>query len=718
MAMAMLSPARAAIRLELTFDRNAGALAFAADEIARAAAAAPASSALAVALEVAPAAELGAQAYRIDLPAPGRVRVIGGDAAGAMYGGFDVAEAIRHGTLAQLRAGAHQPHVQNRGIKFNIPLDLRTPSYTDMSDAGQANIPEVWKQEFWRDYLDEMARHRYNVLSLWSLHPFPSMVKVPEFPEVALDDVWRTRAKLDTSFSTTGVEYVRPAMLADHEVVKKITMDEKIEFWRWVMRYAKDRGVDIYVFTWNVFTYGAEGKHGITAAMENETTKKYFRATIREMVKTYPLLAGFGITAGEAMPASMDNKIKEKWLWDTYGEGVRDALKDDPKRNVRMIHRFHWTAQGEILEAWKEYPGTFEFSFKYSVAHMYSVPNPKFIDPLIQNIAPGRKTWLTVRNDDIYSFRFGDPAYAREYVVNMPAADKMGGFYIGADGYCLGREFLDRDPGPGPRQLVMQKQWYNTMLWGRLAYDPTLPDALFERELAAHFPGADAGQLFRALQAATQTMPTITRFFWGDIDIKWFPEASLSHPRQKGYYNVRHFVEGTAMPDAGVLDIRQWRANLAARKPMTGRTPLEVASDLDGIANNNFAALAALRAKPSNNVELRKTLDDCEALAWLARYYAAKIRGACALALYDRSTDPADQAASLQHLEQALGHWKRYAGLRDSHYLPALYNRHGYVDLTAMSTQVAGDLEIARTWKTGSVQEDAPRATTEQGFRL
>ena len=117
-----------------------------------------------------------------------------------------------------------------------------------------------------------MARHRYNVLSLWSLHPFPSMVKVPEFPEVALEDVWRTKAKLDDSFSFSGEGFVRHEMLANHEVVKRITMDEKIEFWRWVMQQAADRGITIYVFTWNVFTYGAEGKHGITDDLDNEVT--------------------------------------------------------------------------------------------------------------------------------------------------------------------------------------------------------------------------------------------------------------------------------------------------------------------------------------------------------------------------------------------------------------------------------------------------------------
>ena len=265
---------------------------------------------------------------------------------------------------------------------------------------------------------------------------------------------------------------VRPAMLADHEVVKRMTINEKIEFWRWVMQHAADRGIRVYFFTWNVFTWGAEGKHGITNDLGNEITKKYFRGSVREMVKTYPLLAGMGITAGEGMPQDMDSKTKEAWLWDTYGEGVRDALVDDPKREFGMIHRFHWTAQSDILDAFKNYPGPFEFSFKYSVAHMYSIANPPFIQPLLENLAPGRKTWLTVRNDDIYTFRFGDPAYAREYILNMPPADKMAGFYMGPDGYVWGRDFLERHPDPGTRPLVMEKQWYSFMLWGRL---PTIP---------------------------------------------------------------------------------------------------------------------------------------------------------------------------------------------------------------------------------------------------
>ena len=713
----LLLSGRAATRVELSFDRSVPSVAFAAAEIERAAAMAPERAPLHIALETVSVAGGEPQAYRIERSAPDRWRVVGQGPQGAMYGGLDLAEAIRTGTVDSLKASEHRPHLAQRGLKFNIPLDLRTPSYSDSADAAQANIPEMWDRDFWTRFLDGMARHRYNVLSLWSLHPFPSLVKVPEFPEVALNDVWRTRAKLDDTFHFHGTDMVRPAMLADHEVVKRITIDEKIEFWRWVMQHAADRGIRVYVFTWNVFTFGAAGKHGITDDLNNPVTKQYFRASIRELVKTYPLLAGVGITAGEHMPKEMESKAKEAWLWDTYGEGVRDALKADPKRAFGLIHRFHWTAQSDILDAFKDYPGTVEFSFKYSVAHMYSITKPNFIQPLIENIAPGRKTWLTVRNDDLYTFRFGDPAYARDYLANIPPADKIAGFYMGPDGYTWGRDFLERHPAPGPRPLVIEKQWYSFMLWGRLAYDPSLPDAHFERALAARHPTAPAHALFRALRGASQVMPLTTRFFWGDIDLKWFPEACLSHPRHRGFYTVRHFMEGITMPGSGVLPIRDWRLRLLGRKPMVDTTPLEIAAALDGAAADTFAALDALRTAARQDAELQKNVHDCEALAWLGRYYAAKIRGACALALFDANGDPFEQTAARRHLGDALAHWKQYAAVRDAHYVPALYNRLGYVDITALTKQVAADLEIAAGWKPGTLKDDGRRTGSEKGFR-
>jgi hypothetical protein len=471
-------------------------------------AAGPAAGRVASALGAKPLAQSSPQSYAIRRVSPNgntTVAVLAADPEGAMYGGLDLAEAIRLGTLDSIAEADHSPHIAQRGIKFNIPLDVRTPSYSDNSTSAQNNIPEMWSFDFWREFLDDMARHRYNVLSLWSLHPFPSLVKVPEFPDVALADVWRTRVPMDDTYSHGGVDMLRPELLQNVEVVRKMTIEDKIRFWRDVMQYAHDRGIAVYWFTWNLFTFGAEPKYGITADQSNPKTIEYLRASVREMVLTYPLLAGFGITAGENMNDRLKGEFSnEKFLWKTYGLGVADARKLQPGREVRMIHRYHMASHEEIQREWKDYPGPFDLSFKYSVAHMYSIPNPPFINDALPLLNPKLRTWLTLRDDDYYSFRWGDPEYARAFLRNMPGSDKMAGFYMGPDGYTWGREFLSKEPET-PHQLIIEKRWYAFMIWGRLSFDPTLTDDHFRRVLAARFPETDSGLLFRTWSAAIST---------------------------------------------------------------------------------------------------------------------------------------------------------------------------------------------------------------------
>lgn len=630
----------------------------------------------------------------------GRYVVTGGDAAGTMYGGLDLAEALRTG--AAVKEGDYKPYIAQRGIKFNIPLDLRTPSYSDNSDSAQANIPEMWSMAFWRELLDQMARHRYNVLSLWNLHPFPSIVKVAEYPEVALKDVLRTRVKLDDSYSHSGHDMFRPELMRDTEVVRRMSIDEKIAFWREVMHYARDRGIDVYWFTWNIFTFGAAGKHGITQDQTNPVTIDYFRKSVRETVLTYPLLAGMGITAGEQMDNRKDEFSKEKWLWKTYGEGIRDALKQQPGRKFRLIHRFHQTGQTEIMDEFKEYPGPFDLSFKYSIAHMYSSVKPPFIDAALPHLNPGLRTWLTVRNDDIYSFRWADPGYAREYIRNMPGPDKVAGFYMGPDGYNWGRDYLSRDSGTIP-PLVMQRQWYSFFLWGRLAFDPDLPEERLQHVVAHRFPEVPVAKLTDAWARASGVFPAITKFFWGDIDLRWFPEACTSHKRHRGWYTVRHFVEGNTMPGSGNTDILTWRDQVLKETPPKGRTPLEVAADLQSCSALND--VDALRKAAGQNKELQLTLGDIEAMSHLANYYAEKIRGAADLALFDSTADPAQQKSAVARLEAAVGHWTRYARVYSAQYKPQLLNRVGYIDIPALLSSVKADVEIARKWAPGTIKD-------------
>jgi hypothetical protein len=694
--------ARAADRVALDHDARLPAAAFAAGEIRAALTGAgcavadgPADAGPRIALRLDAAAGLKPQAYVLTVDAGPACTVRASDAAGLLYGGLEAAEQIRlGGGPAGLRAARGEPAIARRGIKFNIPLDARTPSYSDASDSAQQNIPEMWSPEFWRELLDDLARHRYNVLTLWSLHPFPSMVKVPEYPEVALDDVKRTRVPFDDTYDLSGRDMVRPATLKDLETVKSIPLSGKIAFWRDVMRHARDRCIEVHVITWNLFTFGAEGKHGITCDQTNPITLDYFRKSVREMVRTYPDLAGIGVTAGENMKELKGEHGKEPWLWKAYGEGVRDALALEPGRQVRFIHRYHQTALAPVLDAWKNYPGVFDLSFKWAQAHMYASTAPSFAKRSLAELSADRRMWLTVRDDDYYLFRWGDPAFAREFIRAMPGPDKLAGYYIGPDGYTWGREFVGTEPD-SPRQTVIRKKWYSFMLWGRLGYDPSLPDALFERTFERRFPGAGKA-MHEALARASRILPLVTRLHWENFDFQWYPEACTSHRTYKGFHTVRHFAEGRSMPGEGLMSIKDWAERAAGGKATEGPTPQQVAEAIRGHA----AAARGLAAgiDPKGDKELRLTMGDVEAMAHLGDYYAEKILAAADLALFQRTGEAERQASAVRRLEAAVGHWERYAAAVSRQYVPQLLTRLGRVDVRALTEAVKADVSIARGW--------------------
>ena len=161
-----------------------------------------------------PVAVLSAQAYALRTTTAPDLSywVLGGDANGAMYGGLQLAENIQFHDLARAYDEEEAPYLKNRGIKFNLPLDKESPTYFYgfQGTAHKLAVKDVWDLGFWKTWFDEMARHRYNVLSLWSPHPFTSMVNMEdEYPGIAIHGV--------TGFDETGKSVKVNDMSIDEE---------------------------------------------------------------------------------------------------------------------------------------------------------------------------------------------------------------------------------------------------------------------------------------------------------------------------------------------------------------------------------------------------------------------------------------------------------------------------------------------------------------------
>jgi hypothetical protein len=667
-----------------------------------------------ITLRIDPSIELQAEGFSIVKTNDG-CQVIGKDAAGAMYGGLDLAETIRSEGVAVIQSKQQSPFMQMRGIKFNIPLDARTPSYTDVSDAAQKNIAEMWNLDFWKEYIDALAKYRYNYISLWSMHPFPSLVKVPSFPDVALADIKRSKGPFKEYYSLRGI-WNEPELGASNlETLKSMTIDDKIAFWREVMAYGKSRNIDFYVITWNIFTYGVDGKYGITNDPDNNKTIDYFRESVKQLIVTYPDLAGIGITAGENMfnqsnpnagnndsDISISPEAKEEWMVKTYVAGTLEGLKTQPGRKFRFIHRQHEASTDMILQKMGgliDHPDVdFVFSFKYADAHVYSATKQHKPESFIPTIRDKVKTVWTMRNDDIYLFRWAAPDFVREFVKNIPA-DVTQGYYYGHDGFINGREFTQLGID-SPRQLEIHKHWLQWMLWGRLGFDPDYSNERIAKLLNARFPEADGSKLLAAWQKASMVYPRVTGFHWGSLDFMWYIEGMRSEVKyakkkgartSSGFHDVETFINMSPHNYAGVQSI----PDFVIGKKSDGISPLGLADLIDQDVEAAATTLRELGAV--TNKELRLTLDDIAIICEMGRYYADKIRGSTYVALARHSKKMADQDKAVDALTQAADHYQEYVRLVAANHVDQIwFNRVGILNFERQIPDVLADIDVAR----------------------
>ena len=128
---------------------------------------------------------------------------------------------------------------------------------------------------------------------------------------------------------------------------------------------------------------------------------------------------------------------------------------------------------------------------------------------------------------------------------------------------------------------------------------------------------------------------------------------------------------------------------------MTDISPPQVA---DALRADATLALDLLNAMPSagTNKELRLTLGDLRAMAYLGDYYADKIMGATELAAFAAMHDAQRQTEAVGHLQSALENWKKYSATATLKYRPQLLTRVGYVDLNALTAKVEHDIALAK----------------------
>lgn len=579
---------------------------------------------------------------------------------GAMYGLLDLAGQLRlSGSLDLVPARVVKARLPFRAIKFNLPWD----SYR-RSEALQTHLETCRDPRFWEAFLDMMAENRFNALSLWNLHPFPYLIRPTNFPEAC-------------PFDDAG--------LADWQ-----------RFWRTLFRMAKDRGIDTYLVNWNIFVSPEFARaHGVATDSidgkffgDGDTSgliERYTRECVTQVIDEYPDLTGLGITLGEGM-GGMTPAERRDWLDRTFIAGIQAA-----SRPVRFIHRAPLSANTgsggsvsksveqltrEALER-MEFDEPILVEFKYNWSHGHSSPKLHIVHggPLTDtywNPPPTnyQVVW-TVRNEDFFVLRWGQPDFIREFIANN-AHGYVGGCFIGSECYIPARDYLH---GGGPHQTwdyAFQRQWLFYQMWGRLLYDPATPDAVFAGELARRHGAGLGDRLLEAWKRASRTPLTLATFFKGTWDGTLYSEGFLT-ARQGGagqFIDIDTFIQRPPL-DPQYVGITEFVK--AGGKVADDRlAPPQVAASLASDADRVFALTAGIRAGGEVLPTLECELKDLESWAWMARYIDAKIRGGVALANFRRTGNAADRKAAVAALEEAVCHWRKLADAIASHNRPTV----------------------------------------------
>jgi hypothetical protein len=657
-------------------------------------------------------AGLGEQSYELLTTTNGKTShwVIGGDASGAMYGGLQIAEDIQFDGFEKPHHQRVAPTIMRRGAKLNMAFDRRLPTYsggTKFHTSAAMSVKQTWDYSFWERWIDEQARNRYNVLTVWNHNPFPALVTVPGFEDSTLPYIEGSPQ------STDGFKED-----------KSLTIENRILFWKKVMKHAKDRGFDFYFFNWNIVPEHINTfdkyKDGMTRGdLTDDLTKNYLNSAIKKLLETYPNLAGFGVSPGDSMEDADPSPSKKRkptakevaqWVYDAYSKGVTEYARENRDRKFTFIHRLLKVKYDDVHENWKqivaEFPNLhFDVSMKYCMAFTYSTTTPEWAKFDVRDLkAKGGSTWLTLRNDGFFYSDFGDPQFVREFLANLPPSEHSGGehdgkpclrgIYLGHDAYTptvsylYKNEELNRDPVTGKPMLEIQRKWYMEMLWGRLAYDKNTPDEAFQRGMAQRYPSLPSQTLFEAWALASRPHPKIVEQVQGlwSLDSHFYAEFCMWRNDGVNYFRaIEHFINGSPDPEEqrrtkgrGTFPPRGSWEKLASIKEtgqgeVKGRiSSFEHADEIQALATKSLQATANMSS--GGDIRAEALLNNLKQQAYLAMYYAHKIRGATFLAA-------ATKDKARDEMFHAYGWWMLYVNSMDAMYKPERFRTYDLADM-------------------------------------
>jgi hypothetical protein len=645
-------------------------------------------AAIVVAVDPALIADVGREGFRRVKSRQGLKITAGGD-RGAMYGVLDVAEQVRTGAPWEtIKDHSVKAQLGFRAIKFNLPWSAyRT------SPALEQHQETCKDLRYWEAFLDMMAENRFNVLSLWSLHPYTYMIRPRNFPEACP---------------------FNDAELAEWR-----------DLWSRIFGLAKERGIETYLVNWNIFVspeFSREHKvapwsvslsHIGKESETNELVIRYTREVVTQVLDEYPDLTGLGITLGERM-GGMTPEERRDWLDQTFFAGIARA-----KRPAKFIYRTPLSAntgsggttseendrrtRAQIESLTNNLTGPVYVEFKHNWSHAHSSPDLFIVhggelsDAYWSPPPTRHKVVWTMRNEDLFLLRWGQPDFVREFVQRQGGKDYVSGAIIGSECYIPALDYLTKEGPHKTWRWAFERQWLFYAVWGQLLYDSATPDARFEAMFDARFGKGFGKDLLAVWKLASLIPLRFASFHRGTWDGSLYTEgfSSWRDNAERKLIDIDAFIKHPVLDTKRYVSIEDFVKT--AQVPAGASSPLTLAEQLDRDRATTMKLVAKVRQRGAVPPSLDCELADIEAWCAYSDYFAAKLRAGVALATARAKGDVKQQRAAIAALEKALVHWNRLAELGAKfNKLPVLSNSKEPFSWASLTSAVEKDIELAK----------------------
>ena len=601
-----------------------------------------------------------------------KVRVIGNDGAGAIYGVNKLLELLQEDpTLSQLATIHEVPQMKLRGACVGLQKTVYLPGHRVYEyPYTPENFPWFYDKQLWIRYLDLLAENNMNTVYLWNGHPFASLVKLKDYPFAPeVDDA---------------------------------TMQKNQEMFGFLVDEADRRGIRVIQMFYNIILSKPFADHyGLKTQDRNRPITPliadYTRKSIAAFVEKYPRV-GFLVCLGEAM-SGIDTDIK--WMTETVIPGIKDGLKASGRTDTPpIILRNHDTDGPAVLKAslplypniytMNKYTGesltTYEPGGPWGETHrMLAAAAPIHIDNvhILANLEP---------------WRWSSPAFTQKAVQAMHRVHHSKGLHLYPQASYWDWPYTADKLQDGRRLLQIDRDWMWYRAWGRYAWNCERgADQTYWKKQLADYYGIDtisAGQLLRAYDEVGEIAPKLLRRFGiteGNRQtlLLGMTMGELVNPYKYTIYPG--FYESCGPEGEKLIEYveKEWK-----HLPHTGELPLDIVEQCAQHGIEAEHAVDLLVANPTRHAdEFERVRKDMKYYRMFAAAFRLKVLAAQQVLNYKWSQDIKYLDKAVQYMEQSQNWWNILSAATQDAYLYA-----NSMQTAQRRIPVGGDGGKMKTW--------------------